>query len=108
MFSAAEWDALQVFQKILEVSWRLSIFGVANWLTTLYKVPHAFQQQLSFEKTPTLCDAIPSFEAMASTWEERKVDYPDAADIIDAGLEKLDVYRNGAEMVPAYVLAMSK
>jgi len=67
MFSAAEWDALQVFQKILEVSWRLSIFGVAHWLTTLYKVPHAFQQQLSFEKTPTLCDAIPSFEAMAST-----------------------------------------
>jgi len=108
MFSAAEWDALQVFQKILEVSWRLSIFGVAHWLTTLYKVPHPFQQQLSFEKTPTLCDAIPSFEAMASTWEERKVDYPDAADIIDAGLEKLDVYRNRAEMVPAYVLAMSK
>ncbi len=76
MFSAAEWDALQVFQKILEVSWRLSIFGVAHWLTTLYKVPHPFQQQLSFE-------------AMASTWEERKVDYPNAADIIDAGLEKL-------------------
>jgi hypothetical protein len=45
---------------------------------------------------------------MASTWEERKVDYPNAADIIDAGLEKLDVYRNCAEMVPAYVLAMSK
>ena len=57
MFSATEWDALQVFQKILEVSWRLSIFGAAYWLTTLYKVLHAFQQQLSFKKTPTLCDA---------------------------------------------------
>jgi hypothetical protein len=33
-------------------------------------------------------------------------EFPD--DIIDAGLEKLDVYRNRAEMVPAYVLAMSK
>jgi len=108
MFSAAEWDALQVFQKILEVSWRLSIFGVAHWLTTLYKVPHAFQQQLSFEKTSTLCDAIPSFDAMVSIWEEWKVNYPDAANIIDAGLGKLDVYRNCAEIVPTYVLAMSK
>ena len=70
MFSAAEWDALQVFQKILEVSWRLSTFSAAYWLTTLCKVPHAFQQQLSYEKTPTLCDTIPSFKAMAATWEE--------------------------------------
>jgi hypothetical protein len=30
MFSAAEWDALQIFQKILEVSWRLSMFGAAH------------------------------------------------------------------------------
>jgi hypothetical protein len=45
---------------------------------------------------------------MASTWEERKVNYLDAADIIDTGLEKLDVYGNRAEMVPTYVLAMSK
>lgn len=71
------------------------------------KVPHAFQQQLSYEKTPTLCDTIPSFEAMASTWEDHKIDYPEAADIINAGLDKLDIYRNRAELVPAYVLAMS-
>ena len=108
MFSAAEWDVLQVFQKILEVSWRLSIFAMACWLTTLYKVPHAFQQQLLYKKTPTLCDTTPSFKTMASTWEEQKVNYPDAANIIDAGLEKPDVYRNCVEMVPTYVLAMSK
>lgn len=71
------------------------------------KVPHAFQQQLSYEKTPTLCDTIPSFEAMASTWEDRKIDYPEAADIINAGLDKLDIYRNRTELVPAYILAMS-
>ena len=45
---------------------------------------------------------------MASTWEEQKLNHPDVADIIEAGLEKLDVYRNCVEMVPAYVLAMSK
>jgi hypothetical protein len=45
---------------------------------------------------------------MASTWEEQKLNHPDAADIIEAGLEKLDVYRNCVETVLAYVLAMSK
>ena len=68
MFLAAEWDTFQLFQKILEVSQGLWIFSTAHWLTTLYKVPHVFQQQLSHEKTPTLCVAIPSFEAMMSTW----------------------------------------
>ena len=44
---------------------------------------------------------------MGVTWEDRKSDYREAAEIIDAGLEKLDVYRQRAELVPAYVLAMS-
>ena len=30
---------------------------------SFFKVPHAFQQQLSYQKTPTLCDTAPSFEA---------------------------------------------
>ncbi|KAG1774935.1 hypothetical protein EV702DRAFT_973833, partial [Suillus placidus] len=42
---SSEWDALNVFCKVLSV-------------------PHAFQQRLSAEKTPTLCNAIPAFEAM--------------------------------------------
>ena len=71
------------------------------------KVLHAFQQQLSYEKAPTLCDTIPSFEAMASMWEDHKINYPEAADIINAGLDKLDIYRNRAELVPAYILAIS-
>ena len=44
---------------------------------------------------------------MASMWEDRKIDYPEAANIINAGLDKLDIYRNRAELVPAYILAMS-
>ena len=44
---------------------------------------------------------------MASTWEDCKIDYPEAADIINAGLDKLDIYRNRAELVPAYILTMS-
>ena len=31
---------------------------------------------------------------------------PEAAPIIDAGLSKLEEYRNRADLVPAYVIAM--
>lgn len=71
-----------------------------------FQVPHAFQQQLSYETTPTLCDAIPSFEAMAQVWEEQISDHPETADVIQAGLDKPDVYIDHTDMVPAYVLAM--
>jgi hypothetical protein len=71
------------------------------------QVPHAFQQRLSSDMTPTLCDAIPAFEAMKSIWNKQKVEMPDVAHIIDAGLKKLDEYRERADLVPAYVGAMS-
>ncbi|KAJ7809484.1 hypothetical protein B0H14DRAFT_3481457 [Mycena olivaceomarginata] len=40
-------------------------------------IPHAFQQILSAEKTPTLGYALPAFEAMASKWEQLKNDRPE-------------------------------
>ena len=73
-----------------------------------FKVPHAFQQQLSYEKTPTLCDAIPSFEAMSAKWEEYQYNNPAMANIVQPGLNKLEAYKEHAELVPAYVVAMSK
>src|SRR5262245_28416962 len=72
------------------------------------QVPHAFQQRLSAETTPTLCDAIPAFEAMKRVWNEQKVQMPNTAPIIDAGLQKLEEYRERADLVPAFVLAMGK
>ncbi|KAJ7848736.1 hypothetical protein B0H14DRAFT_2259389, partial [Mycena olivaceomarginata] len=52
-----EWEALKAFKR------RLS-------------VPHAFQQRLSAEKTPTLGDALPAFEAMITAWEKQQIMYP--------------------------------
>lgn len=74
------------------------------------QVPHAFQQQLSHEKTPTLCDTIPAFEAMSAVWVERQESLPIAADVIEKGVEKLAEYRNRVNLhdVPAYTLAMSE
>ena len=72
------------------------------------KVPPAFQQQLSYEKTPTLCDTIPSFEAMSAKWEEYQYNNPTMANIVQPGLDKLETYKEHANLVPAYVIAMSK
>jgi hypothetical protein len=71
-------------------------------------VPHAFQQKLSVEKTPTLCNALPAFEAMITKWERMQLEYPQIAHIIQKGLDKLGSYQERFERVPAYVLAMSK
>ncbi|KAJ7691514.1 ribonuclease H-like domain-containing protein [Mycena olivaceomarginata] len=83
-----EWAALEVFKKILDV-------------------PHAFQQKLSAEKTPTLCNALPAFEAMINKWQQMQLDNPETADIIQKGLDKLGSYQDRLEHVPAYILAMS-
>lgn len=67
---------------------------------------HAFQQILSYEKTPTLCNTLPAFKAMKQKWEEHQDDHPDTAGIVQKGLNKLADYHNHADNVPAYVLAM--
>ncbi|KAG2110488.1 hypothetical protein DEU56DRAFT_749813, partial [Suillus clintonianus] len=86
---SSEWDALDVFRKVLSV-------------------PHAFQQRLSAEKTLTLCNAIPAFEAMVRIWSKQLDDDPDLAIVIQPGLNKLNDYRSRIADVPAYALAMSQ
>jgi hypothetical protein len=43
---------------------------------------------------------------MKRVWKEQKLKMPEAAQIIEAGLEKLEEYRARADLVPAYILAM--
>jgi hypothetical protein len=61
---------------------------------------------LSHEKTPTLSNAIPAFEAMIQTWQVQQEKYPELYDVIQVGIDKLEAYHERAELVPAYVLAM--
>ncbi|KAG2060644.1 hypothetical protein BDR06DRAFT_871835, partial [Suillus hirtellus] len=84
-----EWQALDVFKDILSV-------------------PHAFQQKPSSEKTPTLCDSVPSFEAMSQVWQQQADKYPDRAAVIQPGLDKLEAYHAHISCVPAYVLTMGE
>ena len=70
-------------------------------------MPEAFQQKLSAEKTPTLCNALLAFDTMVSVWKELQQSMGKPyIDIIQAGINKLDPYHNQAEVVPAYMISM--
>ncbi|KAF8991673.1 hypothetical protein BDQ17DRAFT_1254661, partial [Cyathus striatus] len=69
----AEWKSLEIFQDIL-------------------MIPHTFQQDLSEEKTPTLCDIIPAFKAMEAIWKEHQIESMDTECIVQAGLDKIGCY----------------
>jgi hypothetical protein len=72
------------------------------------QVPHAFQDILGAETTPTLCYAILGFSAFIEKWNQLKDENADWAPIIDPGLEKLQEYVDEIPKVPAYVLAMGE
>ena len=101
---ARDWIQIEAFAKILEVCF--FIIFIITYIYICAQVPHAFQQKLSSEKTPTLCEALPSFQRMITTWEQYKQDMPEYAQIIEAGLSKLQTYFNLAIQVPAYQLAI--
>ena len=45
---------------------------------------------------------------MKRVWNVQKDEMPDVASIINVGLDKLEEYRERADLVPAFVLAMGK
>ena len=84
-----EWDALDIVREIL-------------------LIPDAFQQKLSAEKTPTLCNVIPGFSAMIKMWENLQIKHGAVyAGIIQEGINKLASFTSRIECVPAYTIAMS-
>lgn len=74
----------------------------------VFQIPHAFQQILSGEMTPTLGMSLAAFKVMAAKWKKHCDAHPEFADVIDAGLDKLDEYYNYAQDVPANTIAMGK
>ena len=103
---SSDWDALQVFKEILEVCLSSTCLELQIIIFNLFKIPHAFQQWLSYEKTPTLCHAIPAFEAMLNIWQRYQQSQPETADIVENGLDKLRDYIDRLDNVPAYTIAM--
>ncbi|KAF9064514.1 hypothetical protein BDP27DRAFT_1425802 [Rhodocollybia butyracea] len=75
-------------------------------LSRVLEIPHNFQQLLSKEKTPTLCDFLPSFAQIIELWEELQRQLPKMRQSIQAGLSKIKDYHKHMARVPAYALAM--
>jgi hypothetical protein len=70
------------------------------------QIPHAFQEILSFESTPTLCYATPAFTKFIEVWSQLIEDKPEWIDIIQPGLDKLEDYLERA--TDTYDLAMGE
>ncbi|THH19265.1 hypothetical protein EUX98_g8810 [Antrodiella citrinella] len=79
--SNIEWKALETFRGIL-------------------------QQLLSYQKTPTLSDTIPAFEALKRSWIVHMEQHRETAPIVQAGLDKLESYRDRIDTVLVYLHAM--
>jgi len=77
-------------------------------LTCKTKIPHAFQDILGTEKTPSLPYTIRAFFAFIQRWKELEKSNVRWREIIKPGLEKLETYEEELEHTSAYVLAMGK
>jgi hypothetical protein len=101
----SEWETLAAYVNILRVS-RYSFYLPPLNSQGLFKVPHAFQQLLSYEKIPTLYQALPHFHRMVAAWERKRELMPRYENVIDAGIKKLQDYLDNIEGIPAYTLAI--
>lgn len=75
-------------------------------INSTWQIPHAFQQRLSAEKTPTVCEAVRSFSAITEVWKEHQDQYPETSNIVQAGIDKLEDYSDRTSLTPAYTVAM--
>lgn len=51
---------------------------------------------------------MPSFNAMIARWQAMQVELPQYIEIIQAGIQKLQQYRERLTVVPAYTLSICK
>jgi hypothetical protein len=63
-------------------------------LTAIFQVPHAFQEILTGENTPTLCCSIPAFKSFIRVWKELLAENPGWDNLIEPGLSKLEEYES--------------
>ncbi|KAK2462579.1 hypothetical protein APHAL10511_005402 [Amanita phalloides] len=74
---------------------------------TILEIPHAFQDILGTESTPTLPYTLPAFAAFIQRWTDLVYNNPDWDNVIQPGLDKLETYERELIKTPAYVLAMA-
>ncbi|KAH9954168.1 hypothetical protein BGW80DRAFT_1467994 [Lactifluus volemus] len=75
----------------------------------ILQIPHAFQQVLSAEKTPTLWRTLPAFDNLIKGLKSHlklRTTPLDAISIVEDAIEKPDDYKEEIEDIPAYALSL--
>ncbi|KAJ7700445.1 PLC-like phosphodiesterase [Mycena rosella] len=82
-------------------------FQVLSDIQMILSIPHATQELLSAEKTPTLPMALPAFELVLKSWPNLQQTLPELAHYIGVGIAKIQEYVNKGRQSRIYVLAMT-
>ena len=69
-------------------------------------VPHAAQESLSSEHTPTLSYSLPFYHAITDKWEHLKQDHPLLSPYIEVGIQKVEEYISKSKSSQTYLLAV--
>lgn len=78
-----------------------------NDIHDILSLPHATQELLSAEKTPTIALALPAFEVLIDAWLQKQKVIPELAHYIGVGIAKLQEYVRKCRHSRIYGLAMS-
>ncbi|KAJ7633847.1 hypothetical protein DFH06DRAFT_1004046, partial [Mycena polygramma] len=81
-------------------------FQVLSDIQLILSIPHAAQELLSAEKTPTLSLALPAFELLLVSWLNLQKELPELAHYIGVGITKIQEYVNKGRKSRIYALAM--
>ncbi|THU88275.1 hypothetical protein K435DRAFT_614132, partial [Dendrothele bispora CBS 962.96] len=80
----------------------------SNQVYEFLSYPHAVQEILSAEQTPTLSLVLPLYEKLVEELTQAKIDLPKISHAIDATNEKIKEYINHSRKNPIYILAMGQ
>ncbi|KAJ7697181.1 hypothetical protein B0H17DRAFT_928548 [Mycena rosella] len=81
-------------------------FQVLSDIQLILSIPHAAQELLSAEQTPTLSMALPAFELLLESWLCLQKELPELAHYIGVGIAKIQEYVNKGRQSRIYALAM--
>ncbi|KAG1843845.1 hypothetical protein C8R48DRAFT_564215, partial [Suillus tomentosus] len=91
---------------IAHLSMDLKDVDVLRNIHQIIEVPHAAQELLASERTPTLSMALPAYELLQTKWTELKGTIWELAYYIEIGLDKLANYICQGRKTRIYALAM--
>jgi hypothetical protein len=77
-------------------------------IQVILSIPHAAQELLLAEKTPTLSMALPAYKMIITGWLNLQKEIPALAHYISVGIYKLQEYVSLGRKSQIYAMAMSE